>query len=73
MAEKKEKKAKEYRVPEKYKENPIRVRFEGAWIALGRNVRIKGKPPQLDTLVKEATPEQYLKLAKAGRYGIELI
>lgn len=62
-----------YRVPEKYRERPIRVRLDRKWVALGRNVIIKGKPPQIDMMIKEATPEQYLELAKAGRYGIELI
>lgn len=62
-----------YRVPEKYRETPIRVRLDGKWVALGRNVVIKGRPPQIDVMIKEATDEQYLKLAEAGRYGIELI
>lgn len=62
-----------YRVPEKYQNKPIVVVLEGKPVALGRDVVRKGKPPQIDMLVREATPEQYIELAQNNRYGIELI
>lgn len=61
-----------YVVPEKYRNQPITVRLGGQWVALGGKVIRHGKPPQLTAIVPEATEKQYLELAKAGRYGIEL-
>lgn len=63
----------EYRVPEKYRSRPIRVRLDGKWVSLGRDVILDGKPPQIKKMIREATPEQYVELARRGLYGIELV
>lgn len=48
---------------EEVKLMPRRYRLGRTWVGIGGDIELEVKPPELPRIVKEATHEQYIKIA----------
>ena len=56
----------EYRPSKEAKHRPRAIQLDGSWIGVGASITRGGTPPNLPTILAEATAEQYEALYKMG-------
>jgi len=56
-------KKKEFGPSELAQEQPRAFLLDGSWVGIGGEILRTAKPPKLNTIIKEATADQYKKLA----------
>lgn len=72
MAKKKKSPELDYVIADYVLRTPRRMRIDGIWVGVGGSITIKVKPPGNDVVIPEATPEQYMKIAKMNNKLVTL-